>query len=586
MAAEEADGFARAGVTRNLIKKRRRSAKIRRLSIPLDLLHFIAAGMRKRQRRSILAVARAVHAFRASAERDILIRGCMRFDVNAYGAIGDGTTPATGALQAAIDAAANAGGGTVYVGSGRYVTGTLHLRSHVTLELDAGATLLGSEDPNDYPLVRSKWEGEGVRLNHAALIYGEGLENVTIAGRGTIDGRGHKWWARQRAAAESGRDLSRSTNTLRPFLFRLVDSKNILIEGVKFTNSAMWTVTPLACENVTIRNINVFNPPDSPNTDGINPESCRNVRISDCHVDVGDDCITIKSGKEDDGRRVHTPCENITITNCTLVHGHGGVVIGSEMSGSVRNVTISNCVFYGTDRGIRLKARRGRGGVVENLRVSNIVMEGVLCPIAINLFYGCGAWDSPSVTTTTEMPVSAGTPRFRHLRFSSITARKAKAAAAYILGLPEMFVEDIALSDVSIEIDESNTELGEPDMSPILPSTCRAGMIVRNVSQLSLNNVELTHCVGPALDATSVNGLRISDFAVRHIDADSPVRLEDVQNASIRGLIVPPDMTHGVNVSGSKTRSVSIHECQIARGVPIIERNGDVADHEVRFVHS
>lgn len=510
----------------------------------------------------------------------------MRFDVSVFKAIGDGVTPTTEALQSAIDACAGAGGGTVYIGAGRYVTGTLWLRSHVTLELDAGATLLGSEDPGDYPLFRSKWEGEGVRLNHAALLCGEGLENVTITGRGTIDGRGHKWWAAQRAAAESGADHSRSTDTRRPFLFRLIDSRNILIEGVKFTNSAMWTVTPLACENVTIRNINVFNPPDSPNTDGINPESCRNVRISDCHVDVGDDCITIKSGKEDDGRRIHAPCENITITNCTLVHGHGGVVIGSEMSGNVRNVTISNCVFYGTDRGIRLKARRGRGGVVENLRVSNIVMEGVLCPIAINLFYGCGAWDSPNVTTPTELPVDPGTPRFRHLRFNAITARKAKAAAAYVLGLPEMFVEDVALQDVSIEIDESNTELGEPDMSPILAPTCRAGMVIRNVSGLSLNNVEVTHCVGPALDATNVHGLRIADFAAREIEADFPVRLEDVQNASVRGLIVPPDMTHGVNVSGSRTRGVSIHECQIARGVPLIERDGDVLDNEVRIVHS
>ncbi len=510
----------------------------------------------------------------------------MRFDVNAFKAVGDGHTLDTGALQSAIDAAAAAGGGTVYVGAGRYVTGTLHLRSHVTLELDAGATLLGSEDPNDYPLLRSKWEGEGVRLNHAALIYGEGLENVTITGRGTIDGRGHKWWARQRLVAESGADLARATDTLRPFLFRVIDTKNLLIEGVKFTNSAMWTVTPLACENVTIHNISIYNPPDSPNTDGINPESCRNVRISDCHVDVGDDCITIKSGKEDDGRRQHTPCENITITNCTLVHGHGGVVIGSEMSGNVRNVTISNCVFYGTDRGIRLKARRGRGGIVENLRVSNVIMEGVLCPIAINLFYGCGAWDSPNVTTPTEMPVNAGTPRFRHLRFNGITARKAKAAAAYILGLPEMFVEDIAMQDVSIEVDASNTEPGEPDMSPVLPPTCRAGMIVRNVSGLSLINVEVTHCVGPALDVVNSNDLRISDFSAKSIEAEMPIRLTNVQNASVRGLNVPPEMSHGINVSGAATRGVSIHDFHIARGVPLIERNDDVMDHEVRIVHS
>ena len=166
----------------------------------------------------------------------------------------------------------------------------------------------------------------------------------------------------------------------------------MLIEGVTFRNSPMWTVSPLACDNVVIRAVTVINPPDSPNTDGINPDSCRNVRISDCYVDVGDDCITIKSGKEDDARRELRACENIAVTNCTLLHGHGGVVIGSEISGSVRNVAISNCIFVGTDRGIRIKARRGRGGVVEDIRASNLVMDGVHCPIVVNLFYGCGAW--------------------------------------------------------------------------------------------------------------------------------------------------------------------------------------------------
>ena len=149
----------------------------------------------------------------------------------------------------------------------------------------------------------------------------------------------------------------------RPHLVRVVDCRNVLIEGVTLRNSPMWTISPLACDNVTITKLTVINPPDSPNTDGINPDSCRNVHISDCHVDVGDDCITIKSGKEDDGRRELRACENITVTNCTLMAGHGGVVIGSEISGSIRNVTISNCVFVGTDRGIRIKARRGRGGV-------------------------------------------------------------------------------------------------------------------------------------------------------------------------------------------------------------------------------
>jgi hypothetical protein len=190
------------------------------------------------------------------------------------------------------------------------------------------------------------------------------------------------------------------------------------------------------------------------------------------------------------------------------------------------------------------------------------------------------------VTTPTELPVDTGTPRFRHLRFNAITARKAKAAAAYILGLPEMFVEDVALQDVSIEVDRENTEPGEPDMSPILAPTCRAGMIVRNVSGLSLNNVEVTGCVGPALDATKVHGLRVADLSTRQVECDHAVRLANVQNANVRGLVVPSDMSHGIDVSGSGTRGVSIQQCHIARGMPLIERHEEVQDHEVRIVHS
>src|SRR4051812_42767034 len=277
----------------------------------------------------------------------------MQFNVVQFGAVADGETLTTAQLQETIDACAKAGGGTVVIPAGNYVTGTLWLRSNITLHLEPGATLLGSQRFDDFPMWTSQWEGAGVKQSRAAMICGEGLENIAITGRGTIDGRGAIWWESQRNNPGVIR---------RPILVRFVDCRNVLIEGVTLRNSPMWTVSPLACDNVTITKITVINPPDSPNTDGINPDSCRNVRISDCHVDVGDDCITIKSGKETDERRELRACENITITNCTLMAGHGGVVIGSEVSGSIRNVAISNCVFVGTDRGIRIKARRGRGG--------------------------------------------------------------------------------------------------------------------------------------------------------------------------------------------------------------------------------
>ena len=425
----------------------------------------------------------------------------MPFNVRQFGAPGDGETPATAQLQAAIDACASAGGGTVLVPAGGYVTGTLWLRSNVTLHLESGATLLGSQRPDDFPLWASEWEGPGVKPGRAALICGENLDNVAITGRGTIDGRGRMWWDSQRLEPGVIR---------RPLLVRLVNSRNVLFESVTLRNSPMWTLSPLACDNVTVRGVTIHNPPDSPNTDGVNPDSCRNVHVSDCHIDVGDDCITLKSGKETDGRRELRPCENVCVTNCTLVHGHGGVVIGSEISGSVRNVVISNCVFIGTDRGLRVKARRGRGGVVEDVRASNLVMDGVLCPIVINLFYGCGAWGEAKIADTRPYPVDETTPRFRRLHFSHITARRAKYAAAYILGLPEMSVEDVTLSDLHLALDESNTEAGQPAMAEVCEPHCRAGIVARYTRGLCLRDVTVCGQLGERVRVTDSSDTQVA----------------------------------------------------------------------------
>ena len=410
--------------------------------------------------------------------------------VRELGAVGDGQLDCTAAFQRAIDICSAAGGGTVIIPPGRYVTGTLWLASHVTIHLEAGAILLGSLEQTDYPLWISKWEGDAVKPAHAPLIAGEGLTNIALTGRGTIDGRGQMWW-----------DLfgQGELEHTRPSLVHVVDCRDVLIDGLTFINSPRWTLVPTACDNVTITRVTVRNPPDSPNTDGINPDSCSNVHISDCHIDVGDDCISIKSGSEEDGRARLRPCQNVTINNCTMLHGHGGVVIGSEVSGGVRNVAISNCVFCGTDRGIRLKSRRGRGNAVEDLRVDNIVMDQVLCPIVLNLFYGCGAWEDSKVTDQSPRPVDAGTPQFRRMRFSNISARGAKYAAAFVLGLPEMFVDDVVFDGVSIYLDAQNTRGGSPAMAPGLPDMCRAGFVIRNARNLRLRHVDIHDQLGPAV---------------------------------------------------------------------------------------
>ena len=391
----------------------------------------------------------------------------------------------TRAIQQAIDAAAANGGGTVRIAPGRHLTGALVLRSDVTLELDAGAVLAGSEDPTDYPLIETRWEGRH-QLTHAPLIGGTGLRNVAITGRGTIDGQGVGWWTRHRENANPHP---------RPRLVSIADSANVLIEGITAVNSPSWTIHPVNCENVTVDKVTIRNPADSPNTDGINPDSCRYVRISNCHIDVGDDCVTIKSGKETESADRRTPCENITITNCTMANGHGGVVIGSETSGDVRNVVISNCVFVGTDRGIRIKTRRGRGGVVEDVRASNIVMREVLVPFTMNLFYNALAKGDPIIADRRPRPVDAGTPRLRRIQFSQITAGDAHYAAAFLYGLPEMPIEDVTFRDVSIVM-STDARSGVPEMLDDQEPMSRAGFFARNVKGLKLEGVDVSGQLG------------------------------------------------------------------------------------------
>jgi polygalacturonase len=420
------------------------------------------------------------------------------FNVRQHGAAGDGLTLDTGALQFVIDLCAQQGGGTVYLPAGRYLTGSLFLRSNITLYLDAGALILGSENPADYPVIHSRWEGMH-QDTYAPLIGGNSLQNIAVIGRGTIDGRGAVWWK------------AKEENTLahpRPRLISFSDCTNVLIEGITAINSPSWTVNPVHCQNVNIHAITIINPADSPNTDGINPDSCRLVRISDCYVSVGDDCITIKSGTEHERPDRSAPCRDITITNCTLERGHGGVVIGSEMSGGVKNVVISNCVLIGTDRGIRIKSRRGRGGTIEDIRVTNLIMDGVLCPFTMNLYYHIGERGNVNISDKNPRSVNDGTPRIRRIHFSHITAREVKHAAGFLYGLAEMPLEDITLSDISISISDE-ADAGYPEMADDIPSMSQAGFFVRNARRIRLERVEVTGQRGPAFDIDHSTGVEI-----------------------------------------------------------------------------
>ena len=411
-------------------------------------------------------------------------------DIRDFGALPDGKTLGTQAIQKAIDTVAAQGGGTVTIPAGRWLTGSLVLKNHIRLWLDAGAVLLGSQRQEDYGVIQARWEGS-TRSSFAPLIGGNNLQDVSIEGRGTIDGQGEPWWKWFQ---------EKSIPHPRPRLISLTDCQNVLLEGFTAKNSPSWTINPVRCQNVRISGLSIFNPPDSPNTDGINPDSCRSVRISDCFVSVGDDCITIKAGTEHEASHLHAPCEDITVTNCVLERGHGGVVIGSEMSGGVRNLAISNCIFRGTDRGIRIKSRRGRGGVVEDVVISNIVMTDVLCPLTINLYYGCGAWGDAVVSDKRIRHVDQGTPLVRNLSLSNIRSRNTKLAAAFIYGLPEQPVENLTIRDFHVDFDPLWTEAGQAEMADGLPDLLHHGFWAKNVSNLTLSGLHIEGACGPARD--------------------------------------------------------------------------------------
>ncbi|HLS93073.1 MAG TPA: glycoside hydrolase family 28 protein [Microbacterium sp.] len=359
----------------------------------------------------------------------------------------------TSALQTAIDDAAARGGGRIVIPAGVHVTGALRLRSRTELHLEAGAVLRFATDPTLFPAIDARWEGER-REVHQPCLWARDETDVSITGRGTIDGAGEAWW---RAFREDPSSLALP----RPTLVGLHGCSRVEVSGVTLVNSPAWTLHPLLCDDVRISGVRIVNPPDSPNTDGIDPESCRNVRISDCHIDVGDDCIAIKAGSERSAERV--ACENIAIANCTMLRGHGGVVIGSEMSGGVRRVVIANCVFQGTDRGIRLKTRRRRGGIVEDVRVTNVVMDDVLSPLVINPFYFCGPDGKlPHVADRARHPVDAGTPRFRRIHLANVTATRVRSCAGWVSGLPEAPIEDLTLDDVVMTF--------APDAQPAVPA--------------------------------------------------------------------------------------------------------------------
>jgi polygalacturonase len=438
------------------------------------------------------------------------------FNVLDYGAVPDGSTNDTAAIARAVAACAAAKGGTLTFPAGRYLTGSIMLESNMTLQLEAGSELLYSGNPADSPIVPSRWESTNA-YTHAPLIYANGKENIAIVGRGTINGQGSNWWWRNgtydpgranevrpameawlklfdriEAGQKPGPEEYRvAADYLRPSLVQLNGCRNILVEGVTLAESPMWLLHPLYSDHVTIRGVTFLS--TGPNGDGVDVDSCRDVRISDCFFTTGDDCIVIKSGRDADGRRTARPTENVAITNCVMYKGHGAVVIGSETSGGVRNVVASNIVSDGTWSGIRIKSMRGRGNVVENLRFDNFVINNATV-------------DAIEITTLyrnqPEEAFSDRTPVFRNFAFSNLTIVNAKQVAS-IQGLPEKAVEQLRFSDIT--------------------ASGHAGFLCDHTLDMELHNVRVDTASGSAFVFERVNGLELEGVGTEAPQAGLPV---------------------------------------------------------------
>lgn len=482
-------------------------------------------------------------------------------DITAYGAKNDASARSTKAIHDAIQACAKSGGGTVYFPPGVYETGAIELASNLTLNIEAGATLRFHTDLAEYPIVSGRYEGtEGYTL--APLIGGRNLENVTITGRGTLTTDNAAWlraannpearamWTSIQRRLENNEtvpeeDYRKAAPGLRPSFIRPMDSKNILIEGVHIVGSSMWVIHLLYCENVVVRNVVVETYPGG-NTDGLDIESSREVRVSDSYFDTGDDAIVLKSGRGVDGRRIGRPTENVTITNCTFHRAHGAVVVGSETSGGVRNVVASNIVSKGTEVGIRIKSGRGRGGIVENLRFDNWVIDSPLKQgIIVTNYYVAVPQES----------VSERTPVFRNIAISNVTVTGAPVVAD-IQGLPEMPIANLRIRDLSgsgkrgvLAFHTSGLELRDVKVD----SMEGPPFLIRDSSDLELDRVETSSDLVPMIRLDRVMGAVI-DGARGTLSIAADARNSVISDAGIKTVESSTDYWQGINSPDREAR--------------------------------
>ena len=423
-------------------------------------------------------------------------------DLRDFGGVGDGVTLNSEAFAKAIDVLAKAGGGRLVVPTGVWLSGPITLKDNIDLHIRPDAVLLFSTDRDLYPIVETVFEGLDTK-RCISPINAVGARNIAITGGGTIDGNGDSWrqvkkskiapsqWKKLlqsggftnekgdlwypdsssfRGAVVSdafnvpqGLETEEEWNSvktyLRPVMISFMNCENVLLEDCLFQNSPCWNIHPLMCRNVIIDNVTVRNPWYSQNGDGLDVDSCENVLVINSSFDVGDDAICIKSGKNEDGRRRARPCRNLIVDNCIVFHGHGGFVVGSEMSGGVENIKVSDCRFLGTDVGLRFKSCRGRGGVVKNIYIEDIVMMNIPTePLLFDLHYGGksaveAAAEGASPFDVEYVEADETTPQFRDIYIKDVICSGA-ARAMYFNGIPEKNIENIVVEDCEIVSDK------------------------------------------------------------------------------------------------------------------------------------
>lgn len=497
----------------------------------------------------------------------------FQVSVKDFGGISDGVTLNTKAFAEAIRVLSQRGGGTLIVPAGVWFTGPIEFKSNMNLHLEKNAVILFSPDKTLYPIVETNFEGLDTRRCQSP-ISGRNLTNVAITGDGAIDGNGQYWRALKKDKVTEqiwkqtilgggivqngnywipsekflkGQNLSEMNvpgnlktdeewesirDFLRPVMVSFIECENLFLEGVIFQNSPAWNLHPLWCENVIIDHVQVRNPSYSQNGDGIDLESCKNSIIVNSTFDCGDDGICIKSGKDEDGRRHARPCENLIVENCTVFKGHGGFVVGSEMSGGVKNMKVSNCKFLGTDVGLRFKSTRGRGGVVENIYIENISMVDIATEaVLFDLFYG----GKSAVETLNEgetkitQPVlrqaDETTPSFRNIYIKNINCANARRAM-YFNGLPEMNITNINVENSTVSA-IYGAELSESD-----------GIVFKNVKIIStkspallLNNVKNFKLVEFSYPDSMTEVVKIIGKGTKNIQLPATLNKENIETA-------------------------------------------------------